>query len=69
MEAITFMTIIGTAFTVVATVIGAVYSIMKHFKSEFKSEVSKLDDRVFQLAMGKTFKEILLEEKREEDKK
>lgn len=66
MDATTFMTIIGTAFTVIATVIGAVYTIMKHFKSEFKTEISKLDDRIFQLAMGKSFKEILLEEKIED---
>lgn len=69
MDANTFMTIIATAFTVIATVIGAVYSIMKSFKSEFKTEISKLDDRIFQLAMGKSFKDILMEEKREEEKK
>ncbi len=69
MDSTTFMTIIGTAFTVIATVIGGVYTIMKHFKSVFKTEISKLDDRIFQLAMGKSFKEILLEEKRDEEKK
>lgn len=62
----------GTAITTIAVV----HSFMRNIRTDIKSDFEKLekrinqmDNRIFQLAMGKSLKEILLEEKNEEDKK
>ena len=65
------LTSVGTAITT----IGVVYGFMRNIKSDIKndfekleSRISQIDNRMFQLAMGKTFKEILMEEKIKEEK-
>ena len=60
-----FWTIIGSG----VAVIGLVYAFIRNFKTDMRQEIEKLDNRMFHLAMGKTFKEILLEEKLQEQKK
>lgn len=59
------LTCVGTAITTVTVV----YGFMRNIRADIKSDFDKLDNRIFQLAMGKTFKEILMEEKIEEEKK
>lgn len=54
-----FWTIIGSAVGVVVLI----YSIIRNFKRDFDSKFELLDNRIFQLAMGKSLKEIMLEEK------
>ena len=52
-------TIIGSS----ATVIGVIYGIVKNFKNEVNEKFECLEDRIFQLAMGKSLKDVLLEER------
>lgn len=61
-----FVTIIGTG----VTIIGALYGIIRNFKKEVneKFEVQNhkfevLENRIFQVAMGKSLKDILLQER------
>ncbi len=64
-----FFTIIGTGVAIIIAIIGALYGIMRNFKNDFnkKFEVhtrrfEALDNRIFQLAMGRSLKDILLQE-------
>lgn len=66
MNLIGFITIIGTA----VTVIGLVYQIMRNFKSDVNKNFDKLekrlerqDQRIFLLCMGKSFTDILKSER------
>ena len=66
------VTIIGTAITTIATIYGFMRNIKTDTKNDFdrlEKRMAQLDNRMFQLAMGKSFKDILLEEKQEEEKK
>ena len=69
---LTILTVIGTGFGVV----GFVYQYLRNVKEDIKSSINKYDDkfemlenRIFQLAMGKSLKQIMLEEKIEMDRK
>ena len=54
-----FFTVIMTG----VTIIGVVYGIVRNFKNDFNNKFEMLEDRIFQLAMGKSLKDILLKEK------
>lgn len=54
-----FCTVIGTAIGVV----GLIYLIVRNFKIDFNAKFELLEERIFQLAMGKSLKEIMLEQK------
>ena len=56
-----FATVVGTGIGIISFI----YSIYRNFKNE----IEKLDNRIFQLAMGKSLKEILLEENKNKSKK
>lgn len=59
---------IGIFFTVVGSAVGIValiYTIVRNFKNDFDSKFIILEERIFQLAMGKSFREILKSEKEE----
>ena len=53
-----FWTIIGSAVGVV----GLVYMFVRNFKSDMRQDIEKLDNRIFQVAMGKSLRDVLLEE-------
>lgn len=64
---LTILTIITSALTV----IGAVFGFFKWFKGIFDKKFAQsdakfelLEERIFQLAMGKSLKEIMKEEKK-----
>jgi len=46
-------------------VVGLIYTIVRNFKKDFNDKFVLMEERIFQLAMGKSFKEILKEEKRQ----
>lgn len=54
-----FWTIIGAS----SGVVGLIYLIIRNFKTDFNAKFDLLDNRIFQLAMGRSLKEILKEEK------
>lgn len=58
-----FWTILGMAVGTVLSLWGIIYAVVRNFKMDIKDDIIKLDNRIFQLAMGKTLKEILKEEK------
>lgn len=55
-----FWTIGGFSVAVVALI----YSIVRNFKNDFNEKFYLLEDRIFQLAMGKSLQEILKNEKK-----
>lgn len=66
-----FATAIGT----VAATVGIMYTFMRNLKEEFKNEmniihgrIDQQENRIFQLAMGKSLKDIIIEEKQKEEK-
>ncbi len=60
MDWVIFWTIIGSR----TAVVGLIYVIVRNFKTDFNSKFELLDNRIFQLAMGKSLKEIMREEKK-----
>lgn len=71
----TDLAIIWTIIGVGIAIVGLIYTFLRNVKTDIKSDMQtrdkllgQLDARIFQLAMGKTLKEILLEEKTEEKK-
>lgn len=44
-------------------IVGLIYLIIRNFKTDFNAKFDLLDNRIFQLAMGRSLKEILKEEK------
>jgi hypothetical protein len=61
---------IGVIFTVIGSAIGTialVYQIMKSFKDDLHKRMDAQDEKIFQLATGKTLKEAMLEAKRKSD--
>lgn len=66
-----FLSIFGTALAMISVIYGFMRNIRADIKSDFDkldNRMEQLENRMFQLAMGKTFKEILLAEKLEEGK-
>ena len=55
--------LIITVSGAVATIIGVFYGITRNFKHNFNKKFEMLEERIFQLAMGRSLKEILLKEK------
>ena len=61
---------IGVICTVIGTGVGTialVYQIMKSFKDDIHKRMDAQDERIFQLATGKTLKEAMMEAKRKSD--
>lgn len=65
MEWTIILTILGTGFAIISFI----YQFLRNFKSDVEKKFEILDNRIFQLAMGKTLKEILKEEKLHKVKK
>lgn len=55
------LAVLGTG----AGVASFIYTIVRNLKKDFDEKFERLDNRIFQLAMGKSLKEIMLEEKGE----
>ena len=65
------MTVIGLDIGIICTVLGTgiaiiafVYSIIRNFRQDLKEALYAQDERIFQLATGKTLREAMMEAKR-----
>ena len=63
MELNLFLTVIGTGVAIIVAIIVALYTIIRNFKNEVNEKFECLEDRIFQLAMGKSLKDVLIEER------
>ena len=63
MEENLILTVIGTVIGTGVAIIGALYTIIRNFKNEVNEKFECLEDRIFQLAMGKSLKDVLIEER------
>ena len=66
-----FWTIIGVVFGATVSTIGIISHVIRNFKTDIKSMLAAhearfeiMENRIFQLAMGKSLKEILQEERK-----